>query len=185
MTKITFNLSTVSLNKAIKELKAYKKQIEQNCDIAAHRLADEGREIATEQLSTMAKHGNLLDIAESLTVTETAKGYKLSTRNFKAPYVEFGTGVKGLNSPHPQSQEFAWAYKVGAHIGIYYVDGEYRTGWWYPTTPDDMNNTLTLTESGDYIAFTEGMESRPFMHNTATTMRERAQNVFREVFNDN
>ena len=49
-----------------------------------------------------------------------------------APFVEFGTGLVGSQSPHPDSSEYGWAYDTNSHgaDGWYYYDPDQdRVRW--------------------------------------------------------
>lgn len=176
--KISMKLSVDSVDKAIRELRQYKKQITVNSDELSHRIAKEGAEKAAKKVRGMATYGNLNDIASSIDARKKSNGHwVVATNNFKAPYVEFGTGVRGKNSPHPVAPQMGWTYMTGQFT---YHDG--KLGWWYPTTSDDPNTTLRQTENGDWIAFTSGMPSRPFMHETAIELKSSVRSTAREVF---
>lgn len=76
-----------------------------------------------------------------------------------AVYVEFGTGVVGQGSPHPAPA--GWRYDVNNH-------GE--AGWWYFNDRDQKWH------------WTKGIESRPFMYNTARELERECGRIAREVF---
>lgn len=72
-----------------------------------------------------------------------------------AIFVEYGTGVIGEDTPHPQAHMNGWVYDVNGH-------GEY--GWWYPSKESDPNPTRYLSKDGTWWAWTRGQQSRPFMY---------------------
>jgi hypothetical protein len=78
---------------------------------------------------------------------------------YYAVYVEFGTGVVGKQSPHPNPE--GWQYDVNDH-------GD--EGWVYY---DD--------ESGKF-RWTKGFKSRPFMYNTARQLEKECAKIVKEVF---
>ena len=176
--KIKMKLSVSSVNSAINKVKQYQKQLSAKTDEVSKELAQSGAEKASLKVRQKATYGNLNDIASSIEARKKSDGHWIVvTDNFKAPYVEFGTGVRGKNSPHPESAEMGWAYMTGHFT---YHNGQ--LGWWYPTTADDPNTTLRQTETGDWIAFTAGMPSRPFMHETALELRNEAKDTVKKVF---
>ena len=84
-------------------------------------------------------------------------------------FVEFGTGVKGQNNPHKNGEylaKAAWNYASGPKI---FTTKDGRVGWIYPT--DDGG-----------FRFTEGMESRPFMYETALEIQRDFPRIAKEVF---
>ena len=74
-------------------------------------------------------------------------------------YVEFGTGIVGANSPHPDTSIANWKYDINQHGDM---------GWYY-------------FKDGDWH-WTKGMPSRPFMYQTSMDLRARIESVAREVF---
>ena len=75
--------------------------------------------------------------------------------------MEYGTGVRGKNSPHPKPPE-GWIYDVNEH-------GE--EGWWY------------MGDDGE-LHWTRGMPSRPFMYDTAKELRENTKEIIKGVLKD-
>lgn len=176
--KIRMSLSSGSIDGAIKELRKYKKTLSQKAGMVAKELADRGRDKAAQNVREYATYGNLQDIAASIRVKQVKGKYRIYTANRIAPFVEFGTGVRGRNDPHPNAALMAWAYVTGSKFTWY--NGEY--GWWYPTTADDLNPTAKQTETGDWIAFTTGMPSRPFMHDAYLWLKSQKGDIARSVF---
>ena len=78
-----------------------------------------------------------------------------------AAYVEFGTGVVGEKSPHPNKSMAGWKYDVNSH-------GE--AGWYY-------------FKDGEWH-WTNGMISRPFMYETGQQLRNMGviSRIAKEVF---
>ena len=86
-----------------------------------------------------------------------------------AAFVEFGTGVVGQNNPHTNGEylsKAAWSYASGEKI---FTTKDGRVGWIYPT--DDGG-----------FRFTEGMESRPFMYETALELQREFEQITQGVF---
>lgn len=173
---IKINLSVASLDEAIKKVEKYEKEMSEKKNKVCEALADKGVEIAKKEITEMATFGNLADIRASIHKEHRDGKYYVVTRNFKAPYVEFGTGVKGENHQHPIASEAGWGYMKG-HFTV--KDG--KVGWWYPSNAADANTTQVQTENGDLIAFTQGMPARPFMYNTAKKLKVIAPSVIKEV----
>lgn len=70
-----------------------------------------------------------------------------------AIFVEFGTGIVGANSPHPEPED--WQYDVNSH-------GE--NGWWY------------FNEKQSRLRWTKGQEASAFVYKTYEFMRKEAIN---------
>ena len=166
----------VDLNKdggiknAIKELRKYKKHIETKTRLLVKKLTDEGAEIARVKIVNMGAYysGDLLSGVEGYYSPTLNAGFVRVTSDHVA-FVEFGTGVVGQNNPHKNGEylsKAAWQYASGAKI---FTTQDGRVGWIYPT--DDGG-----------FRFTEGMESRPFMYETALELQSKFERMAKEVF---
>ena len=155
--------SSSSISAAIRELRLYQSDIAYKCKVLARRLAEIGVEVARvhvadldaiysgELLSSIKAEydGNVPDGASWMVVTDCPWAF----------YVEFGTGIVGAGSPHPNPGIAGWKYDVNQHgdLGWYY----FKDGEWH---------------------WTKGMPSRPFMYRAAMDLRSRIESVAREVF---
>ena len=93
----------------------------------------------------------------NIDVIEEGIIFRLSDGHY-AMFVEYGTGIRGSENPHPWSGDIDWKYDVNNH-------GE--SGWWYPTVESDENPTKVYSDKiGGWVAWTAGSESRPFMYDT-------------------
>lgn len=163
MKTISFGLNTSDIDRAIGEVRKYQSDLTYKCQKLAERLAKEGVAIArvkvaefdaicsSELLSSIRAEyaGSVPNGATWLVVTDC--GW--------SAYVEFGTGVIGMNSPHPNTSLANWKYDVNEHgdMGWYY----FKDGAWH---------------------WTKGMPSRPFMYQTGADLRTKVESIAREVF---
>lgn len=160
-TKISFKLNPKDIDRAIKEVKAFKQEFVQKCERLVEALTDYGVEVAKLQVKQ-------LDAVYSGELMNSIEGYYSPTYNvgiikagaYYAAYVEFGTGVVGKGSPHPAPQ--GWQYDVNQH-------GD--DGWVYY---DDDHGVFR---------WTKGFKSRPFMYNTARQLEKECARIAKEVFN--
>ena len=168
---ITLNLNVPGgIKKAIKELEKYKREIHTKTQLLVQRLTDEGASIVRIKIVNMGAYysGELLSSVDGYYSPTLNAGF-VKVTNDHAAFVEFGTGVKGQNSPHKNGEylsKAAWSYASGAKI---FTTKDGRIGWIYPT--DDGG-----------FRFTEGMESRPFMYETALELQSKFNQIAREVF---
>ena len=170
-TEIKINLNQKdSLEKGIKDLKAYKKRVEEKTRLLVQKLTDYGAEIVRIKIVGMGAYysGELLSgVSGYYSPTLNAGFVKVSSDH--VAFVEFGTGVKGQNSPHKNGEYLslaAWKYATGPKI---FTTKDGRVGWIYPT--DDGG-----------FRFTEGMPSRPFMYETALELERTLNRIAQEVF---
>jgi hypothetical protein len=169
--KITVDLNEDnSIKNAIKELKRYRKRVEDRTRKLVQRLTGEGAEIARVKIVNLGAYysGELLSGVDGYYSPSLNAGFVRVTSDHVA-FVEFGTGVKGQNSPHKNGEylsKAAWSYATGAKI---FTTQDGRVGWIYPT--DDGG-----------FRFTEGMPSRPFMYETAIQLQTDFRRIAKEVF---
>ena len=159
-----------SIKNAIQRLQRYKKKVETNARLLVQRLTDEGAEIVRIKIVNMGAYysGELLSGVDGYYSPSLNAGFVKVTSDHVA-FVEFGTGVKGQNSPHKNGEylaKAAWSYASGTKI---FTTQDGRVGWIYPT--DDGG-----------FRFTEGMESRPFMYETALELQSKFKQFAQEVF---
>ncbi len=158
--KIRVELNTRSINRAIKEVRNYKQEIIEKTKSLVAVLTDRGVEVARVQLSSMGAEytGHLSSSMVGYFSPSTGVGI-IRAGAWYAVFVEFGTGVVGSGSPHPAPQ--GWQYDANGH-------GE--DGWVY------------FNEYDQKWHWTNGMESRPFMYNTARTLEQECGRIAKEVF---
>jgi hypothetical protein len=169
--KITVDLNKEnSIKNAIKELKQYKRDVENKTRLLVQRLTDEGAAIARVKIVNMGAYysGELLSGVSGYYSPSLNAGF-VKVASDHVAFVEFGTGIVGQNSPHKNGEylsKAAWSDASGTKI---FTTKDGRVGWIYPT--DDGG-----------FRFTEGMESRPFMYETALELQRKCEQMAKEVF---
>lgn len=158
MPKIKLNLSTKSISDAIKQLEEYQQKVEQAGEKITTTLTERGVSLAQLNASYMS----IYDTGELVNGIDSAyfgtSGYIISSAPHSA-FCEFGTGIRGLESQHPNPGLAGWRYDVNDH-------GE--AGWFY--TGDDGKSHWTA-----------GMPSRPYMYDTAQMLRNMVTEVAKET----
>jgi hypothetical protein len=164
--KIKVNvLDPKSIDKAIAKVNKEQSRLKGISREILQQLVDDGVEYAKAMCPLDS--GETYDSIHGY-ITEDGKGMIVAGGN--AVWVEFGTGVKGAESPYPgEASVMSGAtpyngYMSGEHI-IETKDG--RIGWFYPVSNGDKTE----------YRFTEGMPSRPFMWETAHHLRAIAPEV--------
>lgn len=150
-----------NVNEAVKELEKYKKSLKGKVNEFLKAMIEYGVEISKAKIIELGAvdDGELLNSLSGKLYKEGNKGI-IFTDCLHACFVEFGTGVQGAVSPHPNPID-TWEYDTNGH-------GE--DGWYY------------YDEKQGRIRFTKGMPSRPFMYETAKELEQRAVEIAREVF---
>ena len=171
MKVIQVRLDPQGIAEAIKELEAYKKEIETKARLLAQRLTNLGADIARIKIVDLGAYatGELLSGVSGYYSPLLNSGFVRVTSDHVA-FVEFGTGVALSNKLHPNAEylsKASWAYGSGEKI---FTTKDGKIGWIYPT------------DDGEY-RFTEGMSSRPFMYETALELQREFPRIAKEVFN--
>lgn len=154
MPTIKVTLGSASISNAIAQLEDYQRKVENLGEKVTKRLTEDG----VKQAQDYAMYMNAYDSGELVDsiVPEYRdnKGYIHSTAPHSA-FVEMGTGIMGQNAPNSNNTVPGWVYDVNEHgeKGWYYIGRDGRKHW------------------------TKGMPSRPFMYDTAQTIRQSVQYV--------
>lgn len=159
-TVIRLGLNEKDIDRAIADVAKFKKEFLEKCNRLIEALTDEGVKIAKVQVAQ-------LDAWYTGELMNSIEGYYSPTYNvgiikagaYYAAFVEFGTGVVGSQSPHPNPQ--GWQYDSHDH-------GD--EGWVYY---DDYSGKFR---------WTKGFKSRPFMYNTARELEKVCKKISQEVF---
>lgn len=162
MKKITLTLSEASINQAIKDVKAYKRELATKMNKLIDLMCQYGEDYAINQVGHV-------DSGETLS---TIHGYRKGDKGVivaggNAVWLEFGTGIRhngpAGSSPHPVGEE------LGMIIGEYGLKhGADPNGWWY--------------YDGDKVKHTYGTQANLFMWKTARELERIAPELAREVF---
>lgn len=160
--KITFGLSVKEVQEAIKQVEAYKKELNNKCQLLVQALTDKGIEIAKFNVRSLgAFYTGELEQSINGYYSPTLGTGIVYAGAWYALYVEFGTGIRGSEASHPLSGKTGWHYDVNNH-------GE--AGWVYYNDND-----------GSYH-WTDGMPSRPFMYETGRELELICEKIAKAVF---
>ena len=156
---IKFSLDEKSIDRAIQELNEYKKLFQFKCNLLVKTLTEYGVEIAKMEVKKLdaVYTGELHNSIEGFFPSSNVGIIRAGATY--AVYVEFGTGVVGKGSPHPDPQ--GYQYDVNNH-------GD--KGWVY------------FDEDSGKFRWTKGFKSRPFMYNTAKELERKCIEIAKEVF---
>lgn len=167
---IVVPLNVKGIKKAKKELEKYKKEIIENSKTLVQKLTDYGVEIARIKIVNMkaVDTGDLLSGVSGYYSPLLNAGF-VKVASDHVAFVEFGTGIVGQGSPHTNGEylsKASWQYASGSKI---FTTQKGKVGWIYPT------------DDGEF-RFTEGMQSRPFMYETALQLEKEYARIAKEVF---
>ncbi len=154
---ITINVfDPASIKRAIAELEAYKKTLEDAGMEIARRLGQIGYDVA---FSVMSGHVFSGETSESLAVTERDDGVVvLSAQSQALLFFEFGAGVK-YGAGHP------WDDDTGYGPGTYPGNGHWDDpeGWWFPTDDPRLIIRTSKDENGNEQGWGHSYGNRPYM----------------------
>jgi len=164
MKKIKVNLDNI--DKAIKEVKKYQKEVDRKTAQFIQMLTDEGFDILVTQVASLAfDTGELMSSIGTIMYVEENRGVIFSSSPH-AVFVEFGAGVrKNAAGSYPGS----WPKDLGG-IGSYGKGQGRLNGWYY------------YSERTGKVEWTTGITSRPVFYNTLKELSEIAASVAKEVF---
>ena len=159
-TVIKFSLDEKDIDRAIREVEQFKREFIEKCNLLIEALTDEGVKIAKVKVAELDAvfTGELMNSIEGYYSPTYNVGIIKAGANY-ATAVEFGTGVVGKQSPHPNPD--GWQYDSHNH-------GE--DGWVY------------YSDALGGFRWTKGFKSRPFMYNTARQLEKECKRIAKEVF---
>lgn len=160
MPKFKINLNPREIDRLIKDIKQYKRELTEKVNLLIGELTDYGVEVAKAQVRELGAWytGELESSIKGYFSPSVGVGIIKAGAPY-AVYVEFGTGIVGKGQPHPSPDD--WRYDINEH-------GE--SGWWY------------FNDYTGHPQWTKGMPSRPFMYNTARELENACERIAREVF---
>lgn len=173
--KITVNpLSEKSIDSAIRKIEQYRRLLASKNEVLVKRLVNMGWNYAQNLAPEIAYD-----------ITAEIEGSGESTRGIirasdEALYVEFGTGVKGYESPYPKREVMAGVTLRNPKTGFVYTD--YMSGEQIFQTKDGRIGWVAPIGAGGKYVFTEGVYAKAFMYYTGKYLKEIAPKVAREVF---
>jgi len=160
--KIVISLSGKSIDKALKELKAYKKWIDEKTKLLIEKLAILGAQEASIRFTTAMYDGNN-DV--DVEVSPTDNGWVITAKGDAVCFIEYGTGVyHNPSEPYPNPRPDG---VVG--IGEYGQGKGKRQAWGY------------YDESGNLV-ITRGNPAAMPMWYATTEMEREVLRIAREVF---
>lgn len=163
---IKVKLDPHSIESAINELQAYKRDLERRVRLLLKRLIDEGVEIAKAKV---VEHKIIHDNELTNSINGFANGNVgfIRVDDEHAVFFEFGTGPVGASHSHP--------------LGV-----SYKSEGWYTAADgkpmDQLYGWKPLGDDGDTYFFTEGQEAKPFMYETAQKLKDEFPRIVKEVF---
>ena len=132
--KITVNpYDKASIQKAIDQMNAYKRGIEEKCNELIRRLSEIGLQVASARFETAMYDG---DNDVSVSVSETTDGVKIVASGQAVCFIEFGSGV-AMGYGYPDDQKPAGIVGIGE-----YGKGHGATGkpWYYAHGKSSLGN---------------------------------------------
>jgi phage gpG-like protein len=162
--RVGFSVKVEGMGSLLAELSTYGDEVEKLQVEMLTAIAERGERIARRELrkAGISPGGTL---GQSIT-SEYDEQRKLGVVKTDCPYagfVEFGTGIVGKGSPHPEAGTHGWKYDINEH-------GE--KGWVYYDR-----------KRGKFF-WTKGRPSVPFMYLTAQELKQMAPKIAAEVLRD-
>lgn len=170
---IHLSLTEDSINKAIKEVKEYKKWLEKCTKEFLKELGDMGVQVATAKFKS-AQYDGTNDVSVSVKQEEKNKVAVVAIGS-SVLFIEFGSGIKYPNS-HPE----------GAQNGM--IHGEYGyklgrnpKGWRYNGEPGTNGEIITEGKHAGMV-HTYGNPANMSMYLTVRELQQRFEEVAKRCF---
>ena len=167
------DLSVSGIKTLQKELEKYRDSLTYKARLLAEKLSERGVEIARVQIADLDAifTGELIQSLHSEYEGSTQYGaiFAVVADSKHAAFVCFGTGQRGEDRPYPYPlpNGVSWDYNVGKTIRQNSVTGRYY--WFYPGQDGKWH-------------YTEGMPSRPFLHNTSMELIREVPKIAKAIF---
>jgi hypothetical protein len=167
------SLSTKEINRAIKEIERYKRNLVEKCVQFCKELAEIGQTEASVHIGK-SPLGNYVTVTTEINPTSTGcKAVLMAVGQEKSNdygtvntllLIEFGAGIYHNSTPNP------WADDAGYGVGTFPGQTHaFEDGWWYPK------------EDGTW-AYTHGVKATMPMYNADIEMILNIEKVARRVF---
>lgn len=172
---IKIQLTTRSINAAIKQIEAYRSKLPRISTTICERLATIGLNDASVRFST-AQYDGIND--SDVTIEPTPNGYQVIAKGNAVAFIEFGTGVhynSGASYPLP---------KPSGIVGI----GEYGKGqgkkdsWRYQGEKGTNGVVKTNHKTGEEWIVTHGNPAQMPMYHALLAMQNEAERIVKEAF---
>ena len=177
-TVIHIPLSEDGIEQAIREIKAYKRQLNGKIQRLITAMCRYGEDYAI----------NVVGHVDTGETVNSIQGYRNGNRGVivaggNAIWLEFGTGVyyngHPNGSPHPLGEE------LGFRIGEYGQQHGLDQGWFYPTDDPRYEIRRPTADGGDAgtgYGYTHGIEAQMFMFKTARELERKFPELAKQVF---
>lgn len=124
---LTTNSASVQAQLSFLQKMLGRKKFEEKADELARSLAEIVKNEAISNLNARVGNASTGNLASSIDVDGKDKHYSVSG-DYYLQYAEFGTGVVGLETPHPDASADGWIYDINGHGDdgwVYFSDGNY------------------------------------------------------------
>ena len=167
---ISFKLNEQDINRAIKEIQAYKREVTKKMELFLEKLALIGVKEASVRFTT-AMYDGVNDV--SVTLLSDGKGYVIEAKGQAVAFIEFGTGVyHNTSEPYPNSRPDGIV-----SIGEYGSGKGKRRAWFYK---GEAGSSGEVQKNG--VVKTRGNPAAMPMWYATEEMRDSITTLAREVF---
>lgn len=146
-------LSSSSFKDLAKFVQEYQKALEKGNADGIKKLTEIGQELIKVNSPRISDER----LENSIKTEITPELGRIYTNDVVIIFNEFGTGITGLNNPHPEASIKGWRYDVNEH-------GE--KGWWYLGDDNEWH-------------WTKGLPARKMFFNTKKELEQIAKETMR------
>ena len=166
---IDMDLTKSSINRAIREIENFRKQLRDSMAELVEKLTNEGVEIAKMQVASLdaVYTGELEGSIDGYFIPGWGVGF-ISAHAPYAIFVEYGTGIIGESSPHPGINDPDWNDPVASRQ----MTGNGEDYWKYDSHKHGANGWFYRNDNDGKVHWTQGFVARPFMYHTLKWLEE-------------
>lgn len=162
--ELDIELSKESINKALKELRKLKRNLNSNIHLAGQELAKEGCSILRDNLNSIPdQDGNALGTVYPVLALENSKIFWSGPQ---ISYLEYGTGLVGKGT-YKGDLPNGYEYASGPFIKKHIASG--KGAYWHYKTKED------------YLIRTEGIPAYAPMYQTAKVLRTLIPKYYKNI----
>lgn len=158
-TTYELELSAEDIFKACNELDKFSQKFQKARIKLLNRLADYAIEVIRQNCPVDTEE--LINSIQKSEIFENT--IEVFTDNYYAQFVEFGTGIVGMNNPHPDAGSEGWQYNSS---------GKGEQGWHY------------VDQRTGKSSFTHGQTGKQFMYKAYEYLEQNYMRIGEEVFKE-
>jgi len=144
---IKFSLDPNEIGRAIKELKAYREELNKKIELFVDELLTEGIKVASLRVASTQGDSKLPDVVYDINPQGDIVKASISIVGSDVLFVEFGAGIAyNTGAQHPKADEFG--YGPGTYPSEHPPNRAINPGYWFYSDHDSVGDTVKTRSIG-------------------------------------